>query len=326
MRSLLDDPEAKLQVSGHETFPCRYGWLKKSYDSVIENRRADDGEPINIFLPDLAIADFGVGKNMVASMRHWSLACGVLEPIGSKKGRMDVLGASRLGDMLFGELDPFLEQPGSLWLLHWRLVSAPGRATTWYYGFNEFNDPVFTKDSLSSQLFSRLDELRECGRLATGRIAKTTVDRDAECFIRTYAVRGGKRGLTEDGLECPFAELGLIAPLAGGALQFRRGAKPSLPDEVFAAALIDFWRSRFSRRGSLSIETVTHEPGSPGRAFGLDDESVAERLERMGDVTSGAIQWDEGAGIRQVSARTDLGKLDPLAVARPAFRSLAEAA
>lgn len=322
----MDEPEAKLQVSGHETFPCRYGWLKKSYDAVVENNEAANAESINIFLPDLAIADFGVGKNMVASMRHWSLACGVLEPVGAKRGRMDVLAPTRLGHMLFGELDPYLEQPGSLWLLHWRLVSTPGRATTWYYGFNEFNDPVFTKDSLSARLFARLDELRESGRLATGRIAKTTVDRDAECFIRTYAVRAGRKGVTEDGLECPFAELGLIAPLAGGALQFRRGAKPSLPDEVFAAALIEFWQARFAKRGSLSIETVTHEPGSPGRAFGLDDESVAERLERMGEITRGAVQWDEGAGIRQVSARKDLSTLDLLAMARPAFRALAEAA
>lgn len=326
MRSLLDEPEAKLQVSGHETFPCRYGWLKKSYDAVVENKIIEGADAINVFLPDLAIADFGVGKNMVSSIRHWSLACGILEPVGSKKGRMDVLAPTRLGQMLFGELDPYLEQPGSLWLLHWRLVSMPGRATTWYYGFNEFNDPVFTKDSLSARLFGRLDELRESGRLATGRIAKTTVDRDSECFIRTYVVRTGRKGVTEDGLECPFAELGLIAPLAGGALQFRRGAKPSLPDEIFAAALIEFWRTRFPKRGSLSIETVTHEPGSPGRAFGLDDESVGERLERMGDLTKGAVQWDEGAGIRQVSVRKDLGTLDPLGVARPAFRVLAEAA
>ncbi|UVC19382.1 DUF4007 family protein [Mesorhizobium onobrychidis] len=322
----MDDPEAKLQVAGHETFPCRYGWLKKSFDAAVQDRDNGDTESVNIFLPDLAIADFGVGKNMVASMRHWSLACGVLEPVGSKKGRMDVLAATRLGEMLFGELDPYLEQPGSLWLLHWRLVSAPGRATTWYYGFNEFNDPVFTKDSLSARLFARLDELRESGRLATGRIARTTVDRDAECFIRTYAVRTGKKGVTEDGLECPFAELGLVTPLVGGALQFRRGAKPSLPDEIFAAGLIEFWQARFAKRGSLSIETVTHEPGSPGRAFGLDEESVAERLERMGDVTAGAIQWDEGAGIRQVSVHKDLGALDPLEVARPALRFLAEAA
>jgi len=23
--------------SGHETFPCRYGWLKKGFDAVVEN-------------------------------------------------------------------------------------------------------------------------------------------------------------------------------------------------------------------------------------------------------------------------------------------------
>lgn len=326
MRSLLDAADVKLQVSGHETFPCRYGWLKKSFDAVEIAGSIAAGEQANVFSPDHAISDFGVGKNMVASMRHWSLACGVLEPVGSKKARMDVLAPTELGSALFGGLDPYLEQPASLWLLHWRLVAAPGRATTWYYAFNEFNDAVFTKDTLSARLFARLDELRESGRLATGRIAKATIDRDAECLVRTYVVRSSKRGVTEDGLECPFAELSLLSSLAGGALQFRRGPKPSLPDPVFAAALIEFWRDRFPTRGSLSIETVTHEPGSPGRAFVLDDESVAERLERIADVTDGAIQWDEGAGMRQVSVRGRLAALDPLGVARRGFVSLAEAA
>jgi len=301
--------------------------LKKSYDAVVRgNRSAVADEITSPFSPGAAIADFGVGKNMVASMRHWALACGVLELVGERKGRLEALAPTTLGHLIFGEGDPYLEQAASLWLLHWRLASTPGRATTWYYAFNEFNDAIFTKEMLSARLMARLEDLRETGRLANSRITKTTIDRDAECFTRTYVSRTARKGAVEDGLECPFAELGLVAPLAGGALQFRRGPKPSLPDNVFAFGLVEFWRSSFATRGSLSIETLAHEPGSPGRVFLLDEESLAERLERIAEVTDSALLWDEGAGLRQVSARTDVRKIDAEQLIVPLYSRMTEAA
>lgn len=325
MRSLLDRPDIRLQVAGHETFPCRYGWLKKCYDAVSEVEHRSLDHVLAVFDPDHAIADFGVGKNMVASIRHWGIACGVLDAT-IRGGRTEALATSRLGRMIFGGGDPFLEQPGSVWLLHWRLAAMPGRATTWYYAFNEFNDVVFTREMLSSRLMARVDELRETGRLSGSRIARATVDRDAECFVRTYVTRSSKRGTAEDGLESPFAELGLVTSIAGGTLQFRRGPKPSLPDEVFALALIEFWQNHFATRGTLSVENIAHEPGSPGRVFLLDEETLAERLERIADITDGALSWDEGAGLRQVSARVDVAGIAALDLIAPAYTPLAEAA
>ena len=325
MRSLLDRPETRLQVSGHETFPCRYGWLKKTFDAV----RASEGRGLEqvlaVFNPNHAIADFGVGKNMVASMRHWAIACGVLDAT-IRGGRTETLSTSALGRLIFDGGDPFLEHPGSLWLLHWRLAALPGRATAWYFAFNEFNDAIFTRETLAARLMARIDEIRESGRLTGSRIARATVDRDAECLVRTYVSRASRKGLTEDGLESPFAELGVVAPLAGGALQFRRGPKPSLPDQAFALALVEFWQHHFPTRGTLSIETLAHDPGSPGRVFLMDEESLAERLERIAGVTRDALVWDEGAGLRQVSARVDVATIEPLGLLAGLYPELAEAA
>lgn len=325
MRSLLDRTDVRLQVSGHETFPCRYGWLKKSYDAVVRAAPGGMKQVLAVFNPNQAIADFGVGKNMVASMRHWAIACGVLDAT-IKGGRTESLGPSTIGDKIFGGGDPFLEMPASLWLLHWRLAAMPGRATTWYFAFNEFNDVIFTRDTLSARLMARVEELRDSGRLSGSRIARATIDRDAECFVRTYVSRSSKKGISEDGLESPFAELGLVAPLAGGALQFRRGPKPSLPDEVFALALIEFWQQHFPTRGTLSVESIAHEPSSPGRVFLLDEESLVERLERIADITADAITWDEGAGLRQVSARVEISAINALTFIDQLYPEYQEAA
>ena len=73
------------RFSGHETFPLRYGWLKKVFDRVTETA----GEPNQktACWGDDAIAQFGVGKNMVASMRHWAKATGIIEePPGTQFG------------------------------------------------------------------------------------------------------------------------------------------------------------------------------------------------------------------------------------------------
>lgn len=312
VRSLLDDSLERLQFAGHETFPCRYGWLKKSYDAVVA------GCGVNVFAPDTAIADFGVGKNMAVSMKHWALALGIVQVSGGDRSKAVSFSTTDLGDMLFATNDPYLEDMASLWLLHWRLVSSPGRSTTWYFAFNEFNEAYFTREILVARLIARLDDLRHSGRLPAGRITPATLARDADCLVRTYLPKGG--GKADDGLECPFVELGLMASLpGGGAVQFRRGQKPTLPDEVFAHALVDFWQTRYGRRGSLSVETVTHEPGSPGRAFLMDEEAVAERLERIDKVTGGDLTWDEGAGIRQVSAKALVGTIPPLAVIERMF-------
>ncbi len=312
MRSLLDRPDARLQFAGHETFPCRYGWLKKSFDAI--DLADDEDERRRVFSAEAAIAGFGVGKNMVSSMRHWALACGVLE-VQSTKGKVSDFETTRLGRIILGVGDPYLERPASLWALHWKLASNPGRATAWYYAFNEFNDAIFSREVLANKIVARLDDLRSAGLLAGSRIARATVERDVECLIRTYVPRTGARAGAEDSLECPFAELGLIGLLAGvGAVQFRRGPKPSLPDAIFAFALVDFWQTHYPSRGSLTVETVTHEPGSPGRVFLLDEDSIVERLERIETTTGKGLVWDESTGLRQVSARRMVGTLDAEAI------------
>ena len=65
------------QLSGHETFPIRYGWLKKAFDAV----KATEDEVDNryVFTSPDAIARFGVGKNMVASMRHWATVTRIID-------------------------------------------------------------------------------------------------------------------------------------------------------------------------------------------------------------------------------------------------------
>ncbi|WP_298332350.1 DUF4007 family protein [Asticcacaulis sp.] len=312
VNSLLIDPRFKLQFAGHETFPLRYGWLKKSYDAVCLARLSGNTDTRTIFTDDSAIAYFGVGKNMVASMRYWAHAANILSQGDDDAG---LLEPTDLGRMIFEKGgDPFLDDPASLWLIHWHLASTPNRTTTWYWAFNELYEPTFTRELLLHRLLRRLGELREVGRLNESRLTEMTLKRDIECFVRTYAARqeNSKVG-QEDNLESPLSELGLLQCVEGvPGFQFRRGPKMSLPDEIFLYGLVRFWTELYPTRREFTVEAVTHEPGSPGRVFLLDEESVVDRLVRLADLTDGVLRWDESTGMRQVYAAKNLEQLDPM--------------
>jgi hypothetical protein len=289
-RGPLYQQDYRPQFSGHETFPLRYGWLKKTFDAIY----ASENQPENksVFLGDDAIARFGVGKNMVASMRHWAGAAGIImEESGS-----NVIRTTEFGSKLFGPdgLDPYMEHPASLWLMHWHLSGHPEK-TTWFWAFNHFPDSMFERDSLVKGL-----EKLAADR-AWSRVAGATIKRDVECFVRTYVARlSSGHASHEDTLESPLTELGLIKAIGRrDGFRFVRGPKSSLGEGVFLYALIDFW-GRHSKAQTLSFEAIAHEPGSPGQVFLLDENDIAERLLSLDEVTGGAFRWSETAGLKQI--------------------------
>lgn len=290
--------------SGHETFPFRYPWLKKGLDAV-----SDDPE---IFLREDALVTLGVGKNMVRSIRHWCLATGLLED-GKEAGtpRKPGVRPTRLGRLLLGDrgLDPFLEDPATLWLLHWQLASNRARASTWFWAFSHFHEPEFTREQLTSGLQAWAQTL------GGKPVSSSSLRRDVECFLRTYVAARPDRGAPiEDSLDCPLAELRLIAPDADGRFfRFRRGPQDDLPDHVLFYAVLSFWESAAKDAGTLALHDLCRRPGGPGRLFKIDDSSLAARLEEAERVTSGGLVYDETAGLRQLYRRQTVDPFDLLA-------------
>lgn len=278
------------QFSGHETFPLRQLWLRKAYDAVVECD--DDCAPRSVFTGEDAIVRFGVGKNMAMSIRFWATACNILEE--SKDG----YAPSSLGTYLFSHeegRDPYSERPATPWLVHWQLASTPDKTTTWWYLFNHVLQQVFDREQLVKALSGFITEYKL-------RISAATLKRDVECCIRSYVPRLGGES-PEEMSEPLLGELGLIQQNSKGTFEFRRGAKKSLPDGVFAYALLDYW-SRMPHGGSvMDFDRVAHDYGSPGRVFKLDENAVADRLIALETLSKGNLQWVEQAGIRQVTRK-----------------------
>ena len=188
-----------VSFSGHESFPLRNTWLTKG---VIGCSRDPE-----LFSREDAMVTLGVGKNMVRSIRHWCLASQILEEdptIRNNRGRR--LQPSALGDLLFlrdGGWDPYLEDAGTLWLIHWLLATNGAKATTWYFAFNALHQPDFTRTSLERAIADLAK------RLPDTRASESTLKRDVDVFIRTYVSVSNSSGLrAEESLECPLTGWG----------------------------------------------------------------------------------------------------------------------
>lgn len=295
-RGPLYEGDYRPQFSGHETFPLRYGWLKKAYERVAEteeqpNNRADCWD-------DKAIARFGVGKNMVAAMRHWAKAAGVIEEPSFNSVR-----TTELGQLLFGPegTDPYMEDPATLWLIHWQLAARKER-TTWFWAFSHYPAITFEREELIKKL-SRLSNDRNWSR-----VSNATLKNDVACFIRTYVARqSSDKTSHDDALESPLTELGLIKAIGKkDGFRFVRGPKATLDGEIFTYALIDFWSRYAPSTTTLPFETIAHAPGGPGRVFLFDEDDVTDRLVALDHITSGKLLWSETAGLKQVVRNIDI--------------------
>lgn len=289
--------------SGHETFPLRQMWLKKAFEQNVGSLI-----PKSTFTEESAIAAFGVGKNMVSSIRHWALACGIMFEEGDCF-RVGGLAMEILGD---GGLDPYAENSTTAWLAHWQLAGRCFRSTTWHWLFNHVTAPTFTRQELEEPLARHARDLDPKHRLSA-----STISRDLETCLRSYAPRTAG-GSPEDFAEPLLGELGLLQEVHKGQYAFRRGPKASLHDGAFAYALIDFWDRTAEGQSSLAFETVAYAEGSPGRVFKLDEESIAQRLIALADFTDGKLAWTDSAGLRQVH-RKPLAKEDRKEMIRRAY-------
>ena len=306
--SLIDN--IKPTLSGHDTFPLRYGWLKKVHDRIAIQPESEEIE--NVFSQNTAIADFGVGKNMLNAMRFWSTHTAMIirdnsayyntQPTTiideiSKDGNVNAtkqLNSFYNAENIFADhgLDPYLESPSTIWLLHLCLVTNPN-LMTYYWLFN-----INTKSELSREEFARLlkEFFKDHGLLAP---SDSTIKKDIECLIQNYTTKNRKA--TDDFeniLEGPLVELGLLTRVNKQNIRALRGEKNSLTLHVFVYGLINCWRIHNGAADTLSLEMCTYDECSPGRVFMLDEDAIIDYAEQLQD-SNYSLTWTQSAGIRQ---------------------------
>lgn len=293
--------------AGHETFAPRFGWLRKGFLAV-------DEDPGMFLSPDAPVT-LGVGKNMVNAIRYWMKAFKLtVEFSRGTNTRANIAVPTWEAAWLLSEegADPYLEDPASLWLLHWWLLSPsrydPCLVPTWWLAFNKLPRARFSDRDLRELVRWEVDRTDW-----TSRPVDASIDKDIDCLTKMYAPRksqkSGSGGSFEDLLDCPFRELRLIEWMPGEASRaegdrwrFTSTAVATLPAEITAFACLDY-ASRYSvSAGTVSLARLANEPGSPGRVFRLSEPEIAAAL---GEIAAehGGIEVTDAVGSRNLVTR-----------------------
>lgn len=280
----------KLQFSGHDSFICKHFWLKKGYDFIKKGERG--------FNEDMTVVDLGVGKNMVTAISYWLKAYGITD--GSNN-------ITELGQFLFDEstgVDPYLENFGSIWLLHYSLIKT-NKASIYNLFFNEFRrDRIqFSKEQFSNFLMRQLENKDQKN------VNVNTVNADITVFIRNYLKASFKNKKTdiEDEFSNLFIDLQFMESYQAENAEEKtvewykveNALRWDLPYQVVLFAILD--NSNYGN--SISFKELLSGYNSPGCVFALNDEGLYNKIEQIQSKYPEII-YTESAGVRELQFKS----------------------
>lgn len=289
----------KAAFGRHETFPPRYGWLTKGIQALI------GGGPV--FEAEDATVKLGVGKNMVSAIRYWLQATRLIEK------REDGWELTDAGIYVFDDqgYDRYLEDEGTIWLLHWLIATNPDLATAFWWFFNRFQKPEFT----ASEVVNALQDFARA-ELKT-RHAAGTLKGDVAVLTRMY-VRSApsSKVAAEDALDSPLSLLGLVTNhSAARTFESRPTARSSLPPAIVGYAVVELLGAMQTRQ--LPIEELMYgRVAYPalGSVFRLSETDLIRKLEQLVDILPDIFSLRETAGVHQLYLLEDVLPRELLAV------------
>jgi len=285
-----------MKFRAHDTFFIRKGWLSKGVRNVL-------------IAPDVFVSRtnnpmdvLGIGANMVKALRYWLVAVGLTSEttVGQR-----VQTPTMLGNIINAN-DPYFEETGTLWLLHYQLVkdkeATNTEATAWWYFFNEFKANEFTRDDFITQISKFLrnnDEEEKPVR---------TLEDDFNCIINTYVPRiksNPEKVQPESNIDCPLGELGLIDIVGteknGSRLKVYHKSTPK-KNMIHPLILLAVILHQAQGKKEIRISAIQNDNGNAGKAFNLDIISLTSLLYKI--ELLGYIKVNRTAGLDVINIKT----------------------
>lgn len=297
----------KAKFTGHDTFPLRYGWLFKAINHLNNKGNFSSNEESIRH----SIVELGVGKNMVKAIQYWAESANVIEKISKSETAHSVAnnGKFLFGDKTIAGHDPFLELPGSVWLIHFWLNFNNMSLTAYRYFFNYSNVQYFEKSKLVDDCY---DDAKRLVKTEIGNLS--TLKKDVDCFLNTYSKKQknstAKKAVKvdEDHFTSPLAELNLVQDNGGGFYVSNLAERPELPVEIFIYALLKFFNeeTKDSKVSTVDFDSLLTKPCSPGRIFRLSESGLGQKLDEAQGFTNKNVTWVDSLGLRQVNISADI--------------------
>ncbi len=268
--------------SGHESFACKSHWLKRGYDFVMAERDFND---------DDAVVYLGVGKNMVASIRFWLKAVGLL-----KDDQLEDIAGYLFNDD--NGKDPYLEDIGTLWLLHFMLVNTE-YATIYKTAFVDYHRQrnIIEKGKLQNYIKHTCFE----GTSYKNLYNDNTVKRDIGVMLHNYC---SKSNANLEDSNCLLAPLNLISEADKETYVFNYDTRSDVPSLIFLYAML----VKFEGLNSISFEDIAEL----ALIFCLTNNDLLNIIKKLCDLYPSEIVFSDVAGIKELQFRATLNPTDVL--------------
>lgn len=268
----------KYSFSGHESFPCKTLWLKKGYEFITNGGDFNAAE---------AVVRLGVGKNMVTSIRYWFKA------FGFNNEKTEWI-AKYIFDSEEGK-DPFTEDIGTLWLLHFLLIYAE-EASLYNLFFVDFQKERREFDRAHVVSFVKR-KMTEAGK--DGLFNENTVKKDVGVLLLNYCLPQNPQ--SNEDFSTLLMDLDLLRPMGKkwsdgegrDRYIFNIEGKREVVPEVFLFAIL---MKKEEADNSISFDMMQEL----GLIFCMNDLEVINMLKLLSDKYSDSLLYSDVAGVRQL--------------------------
>ena len=267
----------ELKLKRHETFSIREGWLEKGIHYINEDAKSmskENGTRI-----------FGLGSNMVKSLRYW-LTATKLATFKNANAKLEPLG------QLILERDPFIDNDFTLWLIHLFLATNEYDAPVFNAIFN-LDYSQFDKDFLLDRVPAKLSEL---GYDEVS--SNSSLEADISIFLKSYYSEDLSN--PENNMNCPLSKLNLFT-CEGKKIYSRK--IPAFSKLDFRIIYLSLLRCVNFQEGEISfnVEDLYSLRNNPLKIFNLSKSALFHYLDEM--QKNDYIKFSKTAGLNVVQIR-----------------------
>lgn len=230
---------------------------------------------------------------MVASIKFWLKAIGLLKDTGLEP----------IADHLFDDengRDPYLEDIGTLWLLHFLLIHND-YATIYRTTFVDYHRQRNIVEKSKLQNYIKHICFDEAGY--KNLYNDNTVKRDIGVMLHNYCAKNGSNVNVEDSNSL-FAPLNLICEADKDTYRFNYDTRSDVPSLIFLYALL----VKFEGRNSISFEDIAEL----ALIFCLTNNDLLNIINHLCDLYPTEIVFSDVAGIKELQFRATLNPTDVL--------------
>lgn len=268
-----------MRFSGHETFSCRTFWPKKGFDFVHSG---------NNFSAENAASLLGVGKNMVTSIQFWMKSLNLLDD----KGALTEFAYSIFADDGY---DPFLEDVGTIWLLHTELV-VKDYSSIYNLFFNDFRTQ---KSSFSKQQLANFIKA-EYKRQDQNGFNSVSIEKDINVLCKSYNQPDYKN--TTKNFEDEVSNLLLEIELMKSSKVKDTNDKTiewysveSIDRHNLSSDIILFYILNLYKTQSIQFRNLLTDKNSPAKVFCLNRDGLYRKLKEQ-EIKRAGLFISETAG------------------------------